>query len=254
MNLPPVMKRAAWWVATIRPRRVRTGIAKGLQMDLRRASGWYAKGTNEVPIQNALAENLKPGDTFFDIGANVGFFTLIAARLVGPSGKVFAFEPVPANAAAVRRNAALNHFAHIQVIEAAVGDSPGEIELILTRHPGGASIIHDTPSPDITGRIRVPMVQIDALVKAGRVPVPTTVKIDVEGAEPAVLRGMEQTARAHHPTIICELDDASVEAVQGKVAGVQELLHTWGYDVKQLDRAYATDGWPVRHLLAQRSE
>jgi FkbM family methyltransferase len=252
MNLPPAMKRAAWWAATLRPRRVRAGIAKGLLMDLRRASGWYAKGTNEMPIQNALAEYLKPGDTFFDIGANVGFFSLIAARLVAPSGRVFSFEPVPANAAAIRRNAALNHFSHIKVTEAAVGDSAGEIELILTRHPGGASIMPDTPSPDVTGRIRVPMVQIDALVHAGTVSVPSFVKIDVEGAEHAVLRGMEQTARAHHPIIVCELDDASIEAVQGKVAGVQELLHTWGYEVRQLDRAYATDGWPVRHLLAIR--
>ena len=250
MSLPPAFKRVAWWFATLRPRRVRAGIGKGLRMDLRRASGWYAKGVNEPPIQNALAENLRTGDVFFDIGANVGFFSLLAARIVGPTGKVHSFEPVPANAAAIRRNASLNSFSHIQVHETAVGEEKGEIELILTRHPGGASIIQDTPSPDITGRTRVSLVRIDDLIAEGKIPVPTFVKIDVEGAEPAVLRGMEHTCRKHHPGLICELDDESVEAVQRTVAGVEQMLRSWGYQVKQLDRAYATDGWPVRHILA----
>lgn len=250
MSLPPSLKRVAWWAATLRPRRIRAGIGQGLRMDLRRASGWYAKGVNETPIQNALAKHLKPGGTFFDIGANVGFFSLLAARLVGPSGRIVAFEPVPANAAAIRRNAALNNFQHITAIETAVGDSTGEIELVLTRHPGGASIIQDTPSPDITGRTRVPLARIDDLHAQGRIPAPNLVKIDVEGAEPAVLRGMESTARRFHPGIICELDDATVEAVEGKVAGVAEMLGSWGYSVTLLDRAYAADGWPVRHILA----
>ncbi len=244
-----MIKRLAWWAATLRPRRVRAGVGKGLVMDLRRASGWYAKGINEPPIQNALAEHLKPGDTIFDIGANVGFFSLIAARLVGPTGKVYSFEPVPANAAAIRRNAGLNGFS-IDVMETAVGDSTGEIELVLTRHPGGASIIADTPSHDISGRLRVPVTRIDDLVAEGRIDVPAFVKIDVEGAEAAVLRGMEQTCRGHRPGIVCELDDATIEAVEGKVAGVEEMLRSWGYQVKRLDRAYAADGWPVRHLLA----
>lgn len=250
MSLPPTLKRAAWWAATLRPRRIRAGIGKGLRMDLRRASGWYARGVNEMPIQQALAAQLKPGHVFFDIGANVGFFSLLAARLVGPTGRAVAFEPVPANAAAIRRNAALNGFQHIDVVEAAVGDGAGEIELVLTRHPGGASIIQDLPSPDITGRTRVPLIRIDDLHTRGRIPTPSFVKIDVEGAEPAVLRGMEQVARRFKPGIICELDDATVEAVEGKVAGVAEMLRGWGYTVTRLDRAYATDGWPVRHILA----
>jgi len=220
-------------------------------MDLRRASGWYAKGVNEMPIQQALADHLKPGQVFFDIGANVGFFSLLAARLVGPAGRAVAFEPVHANAVAIRRNASLNSFQNVDVIETAVGDFAGEIELVLTRHPGGASIIQDTPSPDITGRTRVPLVRIDDLHAQGRIPTPNLVKIDVEGAEPAVLRGMEQVSRRFKPGIICELDDATVEAVEGKVAGVAEMLRTWGYNVTLLDRAYAADGWPVRHILAK---
>jgi FkbM family methyltransferase len=246
----PRLKQTAWWLATLQPRRIRSGLGKGLRMDLRRASGWYAKGTNEVPIQDALAAHLKPGDVMYDVGANVGFFSLLAARLVGPSGKVVAFEPVPANAAAIRRNAALNHFSKLEVVEAAVGDREGEIELILTRHPGGASIIPDTPSPDIIGRTRVPIVRLDDQVRVAKVPPPRFVKIDVEGAESAVLRGMEWIARTHRPAIVCELDDASVQAVDGKIAGVRELLTSWGYRVEQLRQAYAMDGWPVRHILA----
>lgn len=246
MQLRPLVRR----LLSLRPRTIRRGIGKGLRIDLRHASGWYARGTNEVPIQNELARHLKAGQTFFDVGANVGFFSLLAARLVGPKGQVIAFEPVPANAASIRRNARLNKFTQIRVIEAAVGETPGAIELILTRHPGGATIIQDTPSPDITGRARVPMVQLDDLIQRRELPLPDVIKIDVEGAEPAVIRGLESTAHAHHPTLICELDDSTVEGVERKVAEVESLLRSWGYKTVQLERAYAKDGWPVRHILA----
>jgi hypothetical protein len=87
-------------------------------------------------------------------------------------------------------------------------------------------------------------------VRTGQLPAPSFVKIDVEGAEAAVLRGMEITAREHLPGIICELDDVTIEAVEGKVADMETILRSWGYDVQRLDRAYPTDGWPVRHILA----
>jgi FkbM family methyltransferase len=72
-----------------------------------------------------LAASLRRGETFYDVGANVGFFTLIAARLVDPGGTVVAFEPLPENVAQLRRNVELNSFRHVVVVPAAVGGESG---------------------------------------------------------------------------------------------------------------------------------
>jgi FkbM family methyltransferase len=243
-----LLRRPARWLASRRPVRVRAGHAAGMRMDLRRASAWYARGDNERPIQNAIAANLAPGDVFLDIGANVGFFSLIAARAVGPRGRVYAFDPVPANAAAIRRNAALNRLASLEVIQAAVCASDDQSELVLARHPGGAVLTGRGQPPDARGRIQVRTVSIDRLVMDGRVSAPTLVKIDVEGGELDVLRGMVQTARACTPRIICELDDPDLVALESKIAAVDMFLNELGYTVTRLERAYGQAG--VAHLLA----
>ena len=97
-----------------------SGPARGMRINLHGSAVAFATGTAERPLQAALQRELRPGATFFDIGANVGFVTLIAARLVGPSGRVVAFEPVPENVAAIRENLALNGIDWVEVHETAV--------------------------------------------------------------------------------------------------------------------------------------
>lgn len=82
------------------------------------------RGTLETSVQEAMRRLLPRGGVFFDVGANIGFFSLIAARLVGPDGKVVAFEPVPATAALISENAQRNGLATIDVRERAVGRTP----------------------------------------------------------------------------------------------------------------------------------
>src|SRR5215218_2287703 len=88
-------------------------------------AGLIVRGTLEPPVQEALRRLLAPGDVFYDVGANVGFFTLVGARLVGEGGRVVAFEPVPWCAHAVGRNIELNAFAHAQIRAEAVGAQDG---------------------------------------------------------------------------------------------------------------------------------
>ena len=79
---------------------VAEGRGAGLKLVARGADPNFARGIYEQPMQEAVISNLSAGDVFFDVGANIGFFSLIAARRVGPEGHVYAFEPVPRNAAA----------------------------------------------------------------------------------------------------------------------------------------------------------
>lgn len=243
------LKQTARRVRALRPVTIKGGLGEGLRMDLRRASAWYARGTNEMPIQEAIGEHVRPGGVFFDIGANAGFFSLIAARLAGPRGKVVAFEPVPANAAAIRRNASLNRLANIVVVEAAVADHEGTAELRLDPHPGGAVLASTTSRRD-GPLITVPLVTIDGLVERREAPEPTVIKVDVEGAEAAVLAGLARTAQRLKPVLICEFDDSRPELVEPKVEAATAMIQSWGYTVKRLREAYPGLGWTVAHIVA----
>jgi FkbM family methyltransferase len=211
-------------------------------------------GTNELPVQEAVSRSLREGDVFFDIGSNVGFFALIAARRVGPRGASYAFEPVPANVEQIVGNAARNALDNVTVIAGAVSDSAGTATLYLDRHPGGATLsAADLPGGD-GGQIEVEVVTIDGLVADRRCRPPDVVKIDVEGAEAAVLRGMERTLAEHRPVVICEVDSATRAGVEAKAAEITAMLEERRYLVERLPDSYGDAAWEVVHLLATPAE
>lgn len=230
--------------------RVRGGVGDGLVMGTALASADYADGTNELPVQEAIRDALKGGDVFYDIGANVGFFGLIAARLVGAEGAVYAFEPVPGVAAEARANAARNELANVHVIEAAASCRTGTATLVVTRHPGGASLSEADAGRDATGKLEVRTVRIDDLVAAGAVRPPDAVKIDVEGVEPDVIDGLSATLVSHRPTVVCELDAPEGDVLEAKVREVSAMLGELSFDVRLLPPSYARSGWHVLHLVA----
>jgi len=233
---------------------VESGPAAGLRIDLARASGDYRTGANEVPVQRTLASVLRPGQVFYDVGSNIGFFALLASRLVGRSGRVYAFEPVKANAEAIRRNAELNRFRHLEVLEVAVSDRNGSARLLLSAHPGGATLSNDDAPPDPTGVVDVSTVTLDALVASRRIAPPDVVKIDVEGAEEAVLAGMTDTLAGHRPTLVCELDSADSAVLEQKIATFRAFADARAYRVTDLPTSYAETSWHVYHAVARPLE
>ncbi len=104
---------------------VQHGPAQGLRLEAGTGKLSYLTGTSEQFVQERLVSFLAPGMTFYDVGANVGFFSLLAARLVGPGGLVVAWEPVPESASALRRNVASNGFDNVIVDERAVSSQVG---------------------------------------------------------------------------------------------------------------------------------
>lgn len=227
------------------------GPGEGLRMDSSR-SRVYQDGTAEMPVQRALMDVLRPGAVAYDIGANVGFFSLIAARAVGSSGRVYSFEPVPENARLIRRNASLNTFDHIQVVEGAVAEESGTITLTLAEHPGGATLAREElqPPPDAKGEITVRAVCLDEEVEAGRLPAPDVIKIDVEGAELVVLDSMSSILRTRRPILICEVDAAEEDTLRARQQAIQDRLVAAEYRVELLPQSYRNNAWCVEHLLA----
>lgn len=219
------------------------GVAAGLRFNAAGANPGYALGTSEPLVQGTLRELVKAGQIVYDIGANVGFFTVLLGRLVGSGGAVYAFEPVPETSRSARHNAELNGFAHITVFANAVGRRTGTVQLALRGESTWAKFADEqTTGPTL----EVPLVAIDDLVSAGTIRPPSLVKIDVEGAELEVIEGMRRTLAAHRSVILCEM--------HGKNAAFADLMREVGYDVRPLesDAPLASASWDVHALATPR--
>lgn len=187
----------------------------------------FLRGTLEVTVQEALRRHLGPGGVLYDIGANLGFFSVLGTRLAGATGRVFAFEPVPSNAAAIRRHVDLNRLQNVSVLELAVGARSGRGMLSVPEDAGWAHLESYAPDREVPSKVEVEVASVDELLEGGRIAPPTVVKIDTEGAELEVLRGMTATIGRHAPAIVCEMHGRNVDFV----ALAEEL----GYAVSNLD-------------------
>lgn len=165
------------------------GAAEGLTIAALDTNLGYRIGTTEPALQRFLVDTLAPGDVFYDLGANVGFFSLIGSRLVGATGQVVAVEPLPHAAELLRQNLATNGFTHARAIEAAIGAGPGAGVLEL-----GTSSLDGRLSSGPDG-LRVEVVSIDHGVEVLSWPLPTVIKIDVEGAEVRAIEGSGARSR-----------------------------------------------------------
>ena len=196
------------------------GLGAGLRMSMRWLPishahlGSIAFGNLESSVQEAMLRHVPAGGVFYDVGANLGFFALLGAHMTGPEGRVLAFEPAPDNAAAIRHNAEVNELLNVEVVEKAVAAAGGEGRLQVVEDQSWSKLEEYGPHPGTEQVLDVPVIALDEEISAGALPPPDVVKIDVEGAEIAVLEGMARTLAEHRPAIICELHDTHREFVE----------------------------------------
>jgi FkbM family methyltransferase len=196
---------------TRRPRKIVRGLASGYLICVSPSENLgYLIGSDEPYLQKAIRKYVAPGDTVYDIGANMGYVSLSLAKRVGPSGHVIAFEPVPRNVALLRTNIENNHLRNIQVLEVAALDRCGTGLIRIAENLSTASLIWHRNNPSATELI-IHTVAIDSLVEARELPEPRFVKIDVEGAEGLALLGMRRTVAAARPVLFIECSDAGRE-------------------------------------------
>ena len=230
---------------------IESGPGKGMLFDGGPDTPRFASGQYERPVQEAITSLLQSGGVCYDIGANLGFFSLIFGRLVGISGTVYAFEPVPQNASMIERNSRLNGIINIKVLRLALARDDGNSELLLARHVGGAVLKNVGVPPDFAGSLMVKTAAVDTLVESQQIKPPRIVKIDVEGAELDVLQGMERVLRRWKPTVILELDDETAAGCEEKVSVCQSFLHNLNYRIELLPNSYPDGNWFVRHFIAR---
>ena len=181
--------------------RVLTGPNRGLKWIVGAGNQSCWLGTYESDHAKALAARVKPGMTAFDVGAHAGYYTLMLSRLVGPQGRVFAFEANRANAARLRKHLHLNDIKNVEVIEAAVTDRDGETFFQTNDHVGKYGYmgkISEAGTP-------VRTVRLDDF------PTPDLIKMDIEGAETLALSGAARILSEHKSTIFLALHDGALE-------------------------------------------
>lgn len=175
-----------------------------------------ARTASYEPATDELMRSLiSDGDTVVDVGANVGWFSMLAARLVGPTGRVLAIEPNPANCRLVERSAADNGFAQITVLAVAASDRSGMAALETDGSNGRMILLDRAPASALSCSFVVPLEPLDELVRRAGLERVDVLKIDVEGAEALVLRGASDILARHRPAIVCEVFPALMRTTAG---------------------------------------
>ncbi|MEO0586585.1 MAG: FkbM family methyltransferase [Planctomycetota bacterium] len=190
--------RAGWSGAFATPGG-RMTLDLGVYPDVAMAFGLY-----ELATERLIRRVLRPGDRFVDGGANVGYFTLLAAKCVGPSGRVDAFEPQPSNRARLEAHLADNGVAgRVTVHAAALVDEPRDVAIhfaVDSGNHGSSTIFAGNDSADGGGDgVSVPGVRMDEAVEAGAI---RLVKLDVEGAEHLAAAGMAGLIGGDDPPMV----------------------------------------------------
>jgi len=200
-------------LGTLVPVTIDGGLGEGLifRVDVRVAHT-FLHGNVEPALDREIPGLLRPGQVVYDLGANIGYYALSTARLVGPEGRVFAFEPDPENARLLEDAIIANGLTNVTVVRAAAWSSTGEVtferaDATQSSTRGVGKVVEGTAA-GANETVVVPAVALDDFVQEH--PAPHFIKSDVEGAEVEVFRGAGRVLADRHPTIICEMHSPEI--------------------------------------------
>lgn len=199
-----------------------------MQVDPRSELG-YLRGDHEPWLQQMLAQELKPGGCYVDVGSHVGFFGILAATLVGPTGTVHCFEPDPATFRRLCENLDANRLSGVRRHQAAAWSTAGRVTFASSSEADSGVTGHVTDTAD--GGEEVSAVTLDEVLGELR---PGLVKIDVEGAEMEALKGAAATVRAGQTTWVVEVHSQALEQ------DVVRLFRDHGYETTTTSPTHET--------------
>lgn len=207
---------------------------------------WLYTGADFEPhIVRLFIKILRKGDAFLDLGANIGYFSMIASNQIGEDGYVYSFEPNPQTLAKLKRNITLNKKRNLIVYDKAVSDQQGEIyfniPIATIKNSGRASI---RPIEESYSSIKVQTVVLDELINEFK-PL-RLIKMDIEGAEALALHGMINIIERDRPFLIMELSDAylkqlgsSADAVIAFLKKLSYTIYIAGEEIEAIDNTVA---------------
>jgi FkbM family methyltransferase len=200
----------------------------------------------------AMKKHLRPGDVFLDVGANIGYLSAVAAGLVGVQGQVHAFEPVPAYFDRLERLAELNPQHSIVVNSCGAGEASGQCTIYVTREPGQNTMVPSyKKTVDIESTLQVPVIRLDTYIAARHIPRAALIKIDAEGFELPILRGLQGyfESNAHRPAIICEIAPRAYALMGKRLSDLSDYMSSCGYTAyDMIDGATQVDIRKMKHV------
>jgi len=198
----------------------------------------WVNGIWDQPIKDLMTTLLRPGDHFLDLGANIGYFTLLASQLVGPTGSVVAVEPSIRALRKLTNHVWLNECSNVLVVSCAAGSerSQTRISLATESNIGGSSLANG--SAPLQRSEPVWVAPIDEVL-GGMSFHPKLIKIDVEGYELAALRGVQRLLEADRPWIACEITEGFLRRFGHSAAELVGYLSSLGYQPYALERSQA---------------
>lgn len=223
------------------PKRTIKGRLHGYEMELNLAR-WSERLTfflgrfYDLPTQAALIEVLRPGDRFVDVGANIGMITLLASKLVGPSGVIDAFEPNPRNLDRIAGFLAANRIENVRVHPAGLGDVAAKLALTVPRYNTGEGTFTAVAGADADRfeSFEVDVFTGDEALRADPRP-PALIKIDVEGFERHVLSGLRGTLETARPIVTTEMQPEHLARAGHSTTDLFNLMSGLGYRAYRME-------------------
>jgi FkbM family methyltransferase len=194
----------------------------------------YWLGTYEPHLQTAIFDLAKTGTTAYDIGANIGYISLMFAQAVGEAGKVYAFEALPENLDRLAQNLALNHLEErVEIVPGAVVDANKSVRFIVG-HSGSTGKAQGSAGRDLQEDqiIEVNGLSLDKFIYHDGNPAPAIIKMDIEGGEVQALPGMHRLLLEHGPAMMLELHGPE------SARAVWDILSECGYRIASMDPGY----------------
>ena len=193
--------------------------------------------TTSIEAQNLL-EEINSDSVFYDIGACKGIYS-IAGSNKSPEADIFAFEPEEENSERIKKLKIIND-SNVNIIDKCVGDKDGKVDFYTHKSANG---IHTTSKESLESfssdnqikQYEVEMTTVDTLLENESIPLPTLVKIDVEGAEVDVLKGARETIKTSKPAILVEYHEDKIGCFNSDLEGLKKILDELGYQYKFID-------------------
>lgn len=211
--------------------RVDAGPARGIRFLVRMPEDkgiWTGSYERELAAQVGAEMRRHPGQAAFDIGGWHGFFAGVLAA--NGASEVHVFEPLPDNQDRLRKLISLNPEKKIVLHATALGDADGQVDLLLAGETSMAKVAHSQFQPEVQVQRRLPVAiaRLDTMLASAALPPPAVMKIDVEGAEAAVLSGAGETLARHRPVLFIEVHS------HGLMQSCTEILSGHGYTVSAI--------------------
>ena len=208
-------------------------IENGIQLELQ-IDDWIQENiyflNSYEPIETTYIRSiLKQGHTFIDIGANIGFHSLVAAKKVSSIGKVISFEPFESNFLSLQKNVDINNFSCITIHQLAISNTKDDISLFYNEREKNKGMVSSVSTIEGSSQYTVASIRLDDYISQSNIQEVHFIKLDIEGGEFPALQGMQETLKSHHPILMIEMDEMILSKTNYSEKQFEHFLNDLGY-------------------------